>query len=300
MYKPPYNVFMSRIDTSQLTYIEIPVPQLLPSIVDMRNDLSPIDDQGSLGSSAAISLCELTEYLSGIKSSSLFLYYNQRKLENNINDNIEASIYDTVKYLIKYGSCSDMEWPYIVEKANERPPVNCYTNALTHKIHKVYNIKSTISDIKTAIYYNVPLCVGIKIFSSFESEDVIKYGIVPMPKETDTILGGQAVLCVGYDDTHQVWIMRNSFGTSWGDKGYFYLHYDYLLNHNYSTDIWCILKSELNINPELINQIKPYSQNFNVIETESKKEVINKKTQNTSQLELKSSVFKDFLTKNTN
>ena len=88
-----------------------------------------------------------------------------------------------------------------------------------------------------------PFVVGIVVYESFESDTVAKSGYVPMPNVTsEAMLGGHAVLCVGYNDIKKVWIMRNSWGTSWGDRGYFYLPYAYLLDNTLTSDLWNISK----------------------------------------------------------
>jgi C1A family cysteine protease len=89
---------------------------------------------------------------------------------------------------------------------------------------------------------NEPFVVGISIYSSFLTLNATNTGIIKMPMKNDYLLGGHAVVCVGYDDKKKVWIMRNSWGTKWGDKGYFYLPYQYLTNPNLSSDLWIIQK----------------------------------------------------------
>jgi C1A family cysteine protease len=61
-----------------------------------------------------------------------------------------------------------------------------------------------------------------------------------MPKHSESVLGGHAVVCCGYDDSKQVFICRNSWGKNWGDSGYFYMPYQYLLARNLSSDFWAI------------------------------------------------------------
>jgi hypothetical protein len=94
--------------------------------------------------------------------------------------------------------------------------------------------------MKTCLNLGFPFAVGIMIYNSFETNIVAKTGIVPMPTPQDKLLGGHAVLCVGYDDSRKVFIMRNSWGSKWGDKGYFYLPYDYLTSSTLTSDLWCI------------------------------------------------------------
>jgi C1A family cysteine protease len=91
----------------------------------------------------------------------------------------------------------------------------------------------------------VPFIVAINVYSSFLTQAVSKTGMVPMPNYAkDKFLGGHAVVCVGYDQRKKMWLMRNSWGTRWGIKGYFYLPYNYLLDPSLSSDIWNITDIE--------------------------------------------------------
>ena len=86
----------------------------------------------------------------------------------------------------------------------------------------------------------------ILIYTSFEGRVVNTTGYVPMPNtKTERLLGGHAVICVGYNDAKGVWIMKNSWGTRWGDSGYFYLPYNYLLSSTLAGDMWQITKVEI-------------------------------------------------------
>lgn len=84
-----------------------------------------------------------------------------------------------------------------------------------------------------------PFTVGIAVYEEFESKSVASTGIVPMPTRKSRYLGGHAVVCCGYT-TNNYWIMRNSWGTRWGINGYFYLPFEYLLDHSLSSDLWVI------------------------------------------------------------
>jgi C1A family cysteine protease len=96
--------------------------------------------------------------------------------------------------------------------------------------------------MKSYLSTGFPFIVGISVYASFESQSVAKTGIVPMPGPKDFLLGGHAVLVCGYNDNliNGMWIVRNSWGSSWGDKGYFYLPYNYLTNPNLCSELWCI------------------------------------------------------------
>jgi C1A family cysteine protease len=94
--------------------------------------------------------------------------------------------------------------------------------------------------MKACLASGYPFIFGFTVYDSFESDAVAKTGIVPMPSKTELVLGGHAVMAVGYDDSKKWFIVRNSWGEDWGDKGYFYIPYDYLTNKNLASDFWTI------------------------------------------------------------
>ena len=215
--------------------------QKINTKIDLRNKFPPIYDQGYLSSCTANALCGLIGFEHpGLFGSRLFLYYNERKLNNSIDSDQGAYISDGIITLQKNGVCLEKEWPYI-KKFNQQPPLSCYQNALKYKALKVYNIQNNKLEMQKYLIDNNPFVVGIAIYSSFMNINVGKTGYVKMPDiNTETFIGGHCVVCVGYNTKY--WIMRNSWGTSWGANGYFYLPYDYLLNDNLATDMWCIIK----------------------------------------------------------
>ena len=173
--------------------------------------------------------------------SRLFIYYNERVLENDILQDAGASLTDGIKTLEKYGVCPETMWPYDITKFAVKPTDSCYTEALNYTAITVANIQQNEQVMKSCLASGFPFVVGINIYTSFESDNVSMNGIVPMPNiQTEVCLGGHAIVCVGYNETQ--WIMRNSWGIGWGDKGYFYLPYQYLLDSTLSSDLWDITK----------------------------------------------------------
>jgi C1A family cysteine protease len=238
-----YNLNIRRVDFNKLNIKKIIPVIKLPSKVDLRSKFQPVFDQGDIGSCTANALCGLIGYdQPTMKGSRLFLYYNERMIEGTTLSDDGAYLSDGIVSLQKYGICQETEWPYDTTKFAIKPTNQCYTNALHHIAQQVQNIQNDMAHMKTSLVNGNPFVVGIDVYSSFESAKVAKTGMVPMPTPRDIILGGHAVVCVGYDDSKQVWIMRNSWGTSWGDKGYFYLPYLYLLDSSLSSDLWCIKK----------------------------------------------------------
>ena len=243
----PYNLKITKHPKNTLKHIHFAISphQVLPASVDLRTNkaMPPVYDQGQLGSCTANSLGSLIQFNDGSfgTPSRLFIYYNERKMEGDIPDDNGAELSDGVKSLQKWGVCPETEWPYIINKFATAPPAQTYTDALKHRAIVVQSIHDDAQSMKSALALGHPFCVGISVFESFESDAVAASGVVPMPNQaTEQNLGGHAVAVVGYDDHKQVWILRNSWGSGWGQHGYFTLPYAYLLDPNLASDMWVI------------------------------------------------------------
>ena len=94
--------------------------------------------------------------------------------------------------------------------------------------------------MKGCLASGYPFVLGFTVYQSFESDTVAQTGHAPMPGPNEQTIGGHAVLAVGYDDSQNWFIIRNSWGTGWGMQGYFTLPYDYLTNDNLADDFWTI------------------------------------------------------------
>jgi len=256
-----YNVKVCRLPEELLTFANANAPahaaahehaqahaaqaQHLPAQVDLRSRMPAVYDQGALGSCTANALCALYQYdCPQVNGSRLFLYYNERRMENDIPDDAGAFLHDGIACLQKYGLCPEASWPYNVAKFAMAPPPKCYQDALAHKALVVHNIRNTESDMKASLAAGNPFAVAISVFASFETDEVSRSGVVPMPRHNEACLGGHAVVCVGYDDHRRVWIMRNSWGAGWGDRGYFTLPYAYLLDASLASDLWNITQAK--------------------------------------------------------
>lgn len=248
----------------------LPKPQsTLPRIVDLRTNklMPPVYDQGDLGSCTAQALCAAYAFDSeGFMGSRLFLYYNTRLLDNSESVDVGATMADSTKCLQTYGVCPETQWPYDITKFSVKPFNSCYTNALANMATKIYNIKTTITEMKSTLASGTPFVIGFRVYSSFESQKVASTGNVPMPNKNEKMLGGHAVLVVGYNDTTQKWIVRNSWGTTWGDAGYFYMPYQYLTSRSLASDAWCIVC--ISLTPRIYNlKLKAIPENEQVYMT---------------------------------
>ncbi|MCI4435550.1 MAG: C1 family peptidase [Ignisphaera sp.] len=222
----------------------------LPPLVDLRPGCPAVYDQGSLGSctgNAIAADCEFDMIKQGEKSftpSRLGIYYLERRLEGSINRDTGAMIRDGIKVVAKYGIWPEAMQPYIVEQYRKAPTRTMLLEGQKHQALVYERLDGSLNQIKTRLASGYPFVFGFSVYPQFESQEMAKSGVVAMPSGLDAPLGGHAVLGVGYDDSKQCIIVRNSWGASWGLKGYFYMPYAYVSNPNLASDMWAITRME--------------------------------------------------------
>jgi C1A family cysteine protease len=219
----------------------------LPASVDLR-DRCPkeIYDQGQVGSCTANAIGCAFEFellKQGARSftpSRLFIYYNERIVEGTIDVDSGAMIRDGIKSVHKQGVCPEQDWPYDVSKLAEKPPQSCYDDALDHQVTSYRRIPRVLDQMKGCLASGHPFVFGFTAYESFDSDEVARTGVAPMPTPEEHLIGGHAVLAVGYDDAEQRLLVRNSRGDQWGMGGYFTMPYAYLTERSLSSDFWSI------------------------------------------------------------
>lgn len=218
----------------------------LPPSVDLRSQCPPVYDQGSLGSctaqgiAAAIEFDRMKQGLPSFTPSRLFIYYNERVIEHTVYSDAGAQIRDGIKSVNKQGVCPESEWEYNTALFATRPSAQCYTDALKDKAVSYQRVQRNLDQMRACLASGYPWIFGFSVYQSFENQDVAGHGIVPMPWPSEQLLGGHAVLCVGYKDDVQRFIVRNSWGDSWALQGYFEMPYEYLMDRQLSSDFWTI------------------------------------------------------------
>jgi len=219
----------------------------LPPSVDLCAKCPPVYDQGQLGSctanaiAAAVQFDQMKQKLAHVFTPSrLFIYFNERTLEHTVDSDSGAQIRDGIKSVGKQGDCPETEWPYVIAKFKTKPPQKCYADALQYKAVLYQRLTPALSQLRGCLASGYPFVFGFTVYDSFESAQVAKTGHASLPRAGEQAVGGHAVVGVGYDDSKQWFIVRNSWGNKWGLKGYFTLPYSYVTDSNLADDFWTI------------------------------------------------------------
>lgn len=219
----------------------------LPVSVDLRSKMSPIVDQGQLGSCTANGIASgLMEYLflkAGqplIRLSRLFLYWQERKIENTISQDSGAYIRDGMKVAQSIGCCPEVDYLYDITRFTDSPTSKADADAAAFKVAEYHRVL-TYNDMKAALANGQPVVIGFTVYDSFESIEASNGGLLPtVDKSKESILGGHAVCAVGYNPTEhpgEYIVIRNSWGKDWGDHGYCYMPKSYW-DQGLVTDAW--------------------------------------------------------------
>ena len=217
-----------------------------PASVDLRSGCPAVYDQGELGSctanaiAGAIEFDQIKQKMTPYVPSRLFIYYNERLVEGDVSEDNGAQIRDGIKVVNSQGVCPETEWPYDITKFAVKPLVECYTHAKLHPTVSYHSVVQDISLFEQALASGFPMVFGFSVYSAFESSTVASTGVLKMPGAREKNLGGHAVLCVGYNRTKKQVLVRNSWGSSWGQQGYFWMPYAYITNPNLASDFWVI------------------------------------------------------------
>ncbi|CAF2099792.1 unnamed protein product [Rotaria magnacalcarata] len=225
-------------------------PDDLPSKVDLRRWMPTVKDQGDLASCTAHAIAGFVEYIikkttgagDDVHVSRLFLYYNSRredlehqkeeegtknKKNNKTVSDAGAPMVAAIEALKKKGFCSESDWPYDEKNVNNKPFKPCYRSAKQTEKLQALKVNSDLNEMRSCLAQGFPIIFGLDLYESF-GEAGYNGGAVPMPKLKKPPSASHAMLAVGYSDSSQAFIVRNSFGKEWGDKGYCYIPYEYM------------------------------------------------------------------------
>lgn len=242
-YKINYGWIPDIPDRRDYLYSAIRPVIRIPKKVDLRRGCSKIEQQGRLGSCTAQALAGSIEFLDKkidskyVDVSRLFIYYNERAIEGTVEYDSGASLRDGIKTLKNDGACHEKTWPYVISKFDKKPLRKCYGEAKKHLIRSYHRL-NTLQEMLTCLTEGYPFVFGFTVYESFESPEVERTGAVHMPKKGERTIGGHAVMAVGYSKSDKRFLVRNSWGKSWGIDGYFTMPFKYL--ETLAADFWTI------------------------------------------------------------
>jgi C1A family cysteine protease len=232
---------------------------------EIRQYCSPVEDQGTLGSCTAQAGVGMVEYFERkafgkhIDASTLFLYKVTRNILR-LRGDTGAYLRSTMGALTLFGVPPEEYWEYNISQFDREPPAFCYAFASNYQAIRYVRLdkpgitkEALLHSVKDNLSKGIPSMFGFTVYESIEQASA--NGNIPFPCSTERVLGGHAVMAVGYDDnlkiknntcgeeTKGAIIIRNSWGTSWGNQGYGYLPYQYVLE-DLALDWWTIIKAE--------------------------------------------------------
>ncbi|MDX2216843.1 MAG: C1 family peptidase [Oculatellaceae cyanobacterium bins.114] len=222
--------------------------QQLPHRVDLRKFMTDVEEQVG-NSCVANAFVGAYEYLAKRELgeagdvSRLFLYYNARARHNSQNEDSGTMMYCAIESLMEHGACCEDLWLNDESMIFNEPDASAYENAANFTITEAEVIETDLDLWRHTLAEGHPIAFALNLFESFNTATENR-GRISLPKKSENVRethAWHAMLCVGYSDKDRMFIVRNSWGPEWGDRGYCYIPYDYVMHPDYNGhDSWII------------------------------------------------------------
>lgn len=217
-----------------------------PPSRNLADKMPPVYDQGQVGSCVGNSTAAAFEYNltreggGGWTPSRLFVYWNARRLEGTTDSDSGAQIRDGVRGVALWGAPKETDWPYDPDACTVKPNAHAFLEAKRNVASSYLAVRQSVDAIATTVAGGEPVVFGFSVYDYFESDEMASTGVLKMPLRSEQMLGGHAVLIVGYDDVARTFSVRNSWGASWGKAGYFDMPYSYAADPQLASDFWVV------------------------------------------------------------
>lgn len=232
----------------------------LPRSVDLSRGgrFGPVDDQGPVQCCAAHAVTSLVEYgmnehgkKPGRQLSRLFNYKVARGILG-VSGDVGATVRDSIKGLRRYGCPLEEAWPYEISYLEREPVVHDFEVAKKFRHSWEYHrldhpgVRKTdlLGRLKRALADGVPAAFGVSLPAAATSvKGRSAAATIPVFEKDEPVAGRHCLVAVGYDDGKKALRVRNSWGKKWGDKGYAWLPYDYVLRY-WAMDFWTLQRKK--------------------------------------------------------
>ena len=249
----------------------------LPAKVDLRPWMSRVEDQSQANSCSANAVVGAYEYLqkkghgAWTDMSRLFVYWHARRFDR-IPTDAGSSITSNLRTLQEFGVCPESVWGYDLRRVNAEPPQAALDSARKYRAEEAMRVPVSLGAMRGCLAEGYPIVFGLALFNTFDKAG--RAGVVPMPDFTSDQgrkqHGCHAMLAVGYSDKDRVFVVRNSWGEGWGDKGYCYIPYDYLANPKLAGDLWTLRDvTDVDLSKDVADEDRGFNLDYGSLEGSS-------------------------------
>jgi C1A family cysteine protease len=215
---------------------------------------------------AKVEFFEIKNFGKRINHSQRFIYKMTKHLQGR-KGSVGTSVRQAFKSLQQYGVCHEETWPYSssVSKSDVMPSDEAFKEALNYQAIKYFrvdkngvstkNAAEVLNGVKDQLLQGLPTTTGFTTYASIKDDYTDDTGNIPFPSKGEKVRGGHMIVVYGYDDnlivknnrdnteTKGALLIRNSWGTGWGDDGYGALPYKYIEKAQ-TDDFWVLVASE--------------------------------------------------------
>ena len=235
-----YGAKADTFDPLDLHYEKVVAPSQRPDHVDLERKGEPIWDQGQLGS-CWWNACaaEINDVQPEFFTSRLWGYYKSRVKMHTTHEDSGTASRPALSVLLHMGAAPETDWPYEIDRFASPPPHKANVDAKAEVI-EAYRRLSGLDAMLDCLAAGRTFMLGVLLYDEFESNEVAHSGMVPMPAHGSNIVGGHEIQAKGYDAVKKLLKCRNSWAADWGDRGYFYLPFDYVSNAKLTLDAYVL------------------------------------------------------------